>query len=116
MNDFQSIENTPFETGLYAFVDGEDVLYIGHTIDYKARIRAHRADKKWMTDSMEILIYPLVPLDARLTLETQLILKYRPLHNKLASIRLRKDGTVYETPWLTPSYRKKRAKSTRKSK
>jgi len=114
LNDFRSIDGCPFPSGVYAIVQGDDVYYIGQSVNFKARIKAHRSSKKWMSDSMEILVFPLAHRDARLTLETQLILKYRPLHNRLCRIQFRKDGTVYETIHL--EYRKPRAKATKKKK
>ncbi len=114
LHEFVSIDDCPFNNGVYAFIDGPTVLYIGHSSNFKARIATHRREKKWITPTTRVLVTPIADLDARLHLETILMLAYRPLHNKLINIRFRADGTIYETPWLTPSYQRKKKKSSTK--
>lgn len=114
LHEFVSIDDCPFNNGVYAFVDGRTVLYIGHTTNFKARIATHRREKKWITPTTKVIVTPIADLDSRLHLETILMLAYRPLHNKLINIRFRADGTIYETPWLTPSYQRKKKKSSTK--
>lgn len=116
LDEFVSIEDLPAGCGgVYACL-GEDgrPLYIGQSGLITDRITTHRRTKKWWKDVARVVATPLAQGDARLDLETRLILDWRPRHNRWIRVGLRVDGSLYEQQWLgTQGYSKKK-KTSRK--
>jgi hypothetical protein len=115
LSEFTTIETLqPWAAGgVYACFDEDGPIYIGQTGLFSQRLKQHET-KKWWPRVVRVLVFPLASLDDRLTLETLMILRHRPRHNRQINIKLRKDGTLYETQWLSQGYHKKSKKAKKK--
>jgi excinuclease UvrABC nuclease subunit len=105
MNDLFSVELSDFTTnppsidypGVYVYFDTEGVaLYVGQSKGVNARLHQHRRDRPWAPRIDKCLFYKEHDLDRRLTLETLMILRLRPRHNKAIKLGLTKTGRIYE--------------------
>lgn len=94
----------PLAGGVYALFDeGGKVLYIGESGGIRTRFRQHRRQKKWWKDVTEARYASSQDTDERLTLETVLILRHRPRHNRAVKLGLAADGTVFALNFLRGS-------------
>ncbi len=88
MIDQQKINNLPTTTGVYIFKKGEKVLYVGKSVNIKARVKSHlenvRLDPKEaaMIDACDRVDYIVTDSEFKaLLLEAKLIKEYHPKYN-----------------------------------
>jgi excinuclease ABC subunit C len=97
------IGNPPLSSpGVYIFKDASgQVLYVGESQGVTRRYGQHKRDpkKKWTQRIDTVWWYPLESEDDRLRLETYMILRLRPRHNRAVRLSFRADGTAYISTW-----------------
>ncbi|PJC33295.1 hypothetical protein CO049_00830 [Candidatus Roizmanbacteria bacterium CG_4_9_14_0_2_um_filter_36_12] len=84
----EKIHNLPSIFGVYLFKKGEQVLYVGKSVNIKARVKSHlenakldRKESLIITNSTHIETIVVENEFQSLILESQLIKKYRPKYN-----------------------------------
>lgn len=102
LDEFDSIDDLPIiHPGVYVICDGDRPLYVGQSQNVQSRLMVHRREKKWFPQELRLLISPvLVTETARLLLETLLILRNHPPHNRMIKLGLNADGTLSELMFL----------------
>lgn len=84
----EQVNNLPSEIGIYIFKKGNEILYVGKSINIKARVKSHienaRLDRKenLIIENSDTIEFTVVANEFEsLILESQLIKKYRPKYN-----------------------------------
>jgi len=107
LEDLELVAEVPSCAGIYAYLSGGKVLYIGHSVNMRRRLREHARDTKkkaWFPTLDEFRVLPLEGgADPRLVAETGLLLKYRPRYNKTIKIGIANDGHLYELSFVRAS-------------
>lgn len=68
---------------LYRFFDGEDLLYIGSTIDLGRRIYSHSTASAWWTPTLRVEWTAFDSVNAARAAEVRAIFTERPRHNNI---------------------------------
>lgn len=77
-----------------------DLLYVGQSGNIRGRLRTHAREKSWWRKPSKIRAHLLADVSERLLLETLLILRYAPAHNKTIKLGLNKEGGLVELQFL----------------
>jgi hypothetical protein len=101
LEDLDPVSEVPRSSGIYAYLSGGKVLYIGHSTDMRRRQREHAREKDWYPAVDEVRVLCLEGgADPRLVAETGLLLKYRPRYNRTIKIGIANDGHLYELSFV----------------
>lgn len=68
--------------GVYFLIKGDDIVYVGKSIDIHDRIKTHIKDKDKPFDYYSYIVLNNYEEKELYILESKYILKYRPLYNK----------------------------------
>lgn len=79
--------------------EGGEILYVGQSGQMVSRSKAHRK-KAWGGQIRSERYFACGDPEERLVIETVLILRYRPQHNRAIKLGLRKDGSIYEMQFI----------------
>lgn len=90
----------PVYEGVYIFAtEDHDILYIGETNCARRRFSEHSKTKRWWKDVARAYFLEFESRSERLTVETVMILREKPRHNRTVRIGIDKKGRVYPL-WL----------------
>ncbi len=86
--DKEQIKKVPAVSGIYMFINKGKILYVGKSVNLKARLHSHlenakvdRKEAKIINDSVEIEYFPTDSEFKALILEAKLIQTHRPKYN-----------------------------------
>lgn len=101
--DRRSIDQLPVKTGgVYVFCSDDGTpTYVGQSQQPRTRCRKHLRDgRSFAEGATEVLFFDLDDHEARLVLETVLILQHRPRFNQTIKIGISNSGALRELQFL----------------